>query len=132
LDEHHGGRGREIMRDELFQQILGEFGELVFELELDPCCKESGSFQQSPDQRIYAVVQNATEALRNPRIFFSELTRLLIEQLKFRVVEIEKLPIHALSQSIDDNFSGFNNVGDELNRRVHRMAHQLAANYKAY
>ena len=99
---------------------------------MDPGCKESGSFQQPPDQGIDAVLQNAAETLCNSRIFFSELAPLLIEQLKFRIVEIEKFPIHARSQSIDDNFSGLDNVGDELDRNVHRMAHQFATNHEAY
>src|SRR5882672_5008489 len=132
LDDHHRRRRREIMRDELFQQILGEFGEFVFELELHPCCKESGSFQQPPDQRIDAVLQNAAQALRNSRILLGELARLLVEQLKLRVVEIEKFPIHARSQSIDDNFSGLDNVGDEFDGNVHRMAHQFATDDEAY
>ena len=80
------------MRDQLLQQIFGKFREFVLELELDPCGKEGCAFQQPADQRIDAVVQDAAEALRNARIFFSELARLLVEQLKFGVVEIEKLP----------------------------------------
>ncbi len=82
------------MRDQLLQQIFGEFREFVLELELDPCGKEGRTFQQPADQRIDAIVQDAAEALRNARIFLSELARLLVEQLKFGVVEIEKLPIH--------------------------------------
>src|SRR6266704_1792842 len=132
LDEHHRRRRREIVRNQLFQQILGEFGEFVFELELHPCGKKSGSFQQPTDQRIDAVLQNATQALRNSRIFFGELARMLVEQLKFGVVEIEKFPVHARSQSIDDNFSGFDNIGDELDRNMHRMAHQFATDDEAY
>src|SRR5712675_761460 len=132
LDHHHRRRRREIMRDELFQQILGELGEFVFELELHPCGKKSGSFQQPTDQRIDAVLQNATQALRNSRIFLGELARMLVEQPKFGVVEIEKFLVHARSQSIDDNFSGLDNVGDEFDGNVHRMAHQFATDDEAY
>src|SRR6266436_9340115 len=132
LDHHHRRRWREVMRNELFQQILGEFGEFVFQLELDPCGKKSGSFQQPTDQRIDAVLQNATHALLNSRIFLGELARMLVEQPKFGVVEIEKFQVHAHSQSIDDNFSAFDDIGDELDRNVHRMAHQLATDHKAY
>src|SRR5205814_5272225 len=98
LDDHHRRRWREIMRDELFQQILGKLGKFVFELELHPCRKESGSFQQPADQRIYPIIQNAAQALRDSRIFLRELARMLVEQLKLGIVEIEKLPIHARSQ----------------------------------
>src|SRR6266700_111226 len=132
LDHHHRRRRREIMRNEFFQQILGELGEFVFELELQPCGKESGSFQQPTDQRIDAVLQNAAQALRNSRIFLGKLARMLVEQLKFGVVEIEKFLVHARSQSIDDNFSGLDNVGDEFDGNVHRMAHQFATDDEAY
>src|SRR6266850_4120273 len=132
FDEHHRRRRREIVRNELCQQILGKFGEFVFELELHPSRKESGSLQQPPDQRIDAVLQNAAQALRNSRILLGELARLLVQQLKFGVVEIEKFPIHARSQSIDDNFSGLDNVGDEFDGNVHRMAHQFATDDEAY
>src|SRR6266853_1635413 len=132
FDEHHRRRRREIVRNELFQQILGEFGEFVFELELHPCGKKSGSFQQPPDQRIDAVLQDAAQALRNSRIFLGELPRMLVEQLKFGVVEIEKFPVHARSQSIDDNFSRLDNVGDELDRNMQGMAHQFAGDHKAH
>src|SRR3981189_639970 len=132
FDEHHRRRRREIMRNELFQQILGELGEFVFELELHPCSKESGSFQQPTDQRIDAVLQNATQALRNSRIFLGELARMLVEQLKFGVVEIEKFLVHARSQSIDDNFSAFDDIGDEFDGNVRRMAGQVATDDEAY
>src|SRR3977135_565277 len=88
FDEHHRRRRREIVRNELFQQILGEFGEFVFELELHPSRKESGSLQQPTDQRIDAVLQNATQALRNSRIFLGELADINLELLEFLVVVI--------------------------------------------
>src|SRR6267378_5126252 len=132
FDEHHRRRRREIVRNELFQQILGEFGEFVFELELHPCGKKSGSFQQPPDQRIDAVLQDAAQALRNSRIFLGELARMLVQQLKFGVVEIEKFRVHAHSQSIDENFSGFNDIGDEFDWNMHGMAHEFAGDHKAH
>ena len=83
------------MGNELFQQILGEFGKFVLELELHPRRQESRALQQAADHRIDAVVQKAAETLGDARIFLGEFARLLVEQLKFRVVEIEKFPIHA-------------------------------------
>ena len=132
FDEHHRRRRREIVRNELLQQILGEFGEFVFELELHPSRKESGSLQQPPDQGIDAVLQNAAQALRNSRIFLGELARVLVEQPKFGVVEIEKFKVHARSQSIDDNFSAFDDIGDEFDGNVYRMADQFATDDEAY
>src|SRR5258708_29727440 len=132
LDEHHRRRRREIVRNELFQQILGELGEFVFELELHPRGKEGGSFQQPPDQRIDTVLQNAAQAFRNSRIFLGELARMLVEQLKFGVVEIEKFPVHARSQSIDDNFSGFTDIGDEFDWNMHGMTPKFPSAHKPH
>src|SRR5712675_2423074 len=132
FDEHHRRRRREIVRNELFQQILGELGEFVFELELHPSRKESGSLQQPPDQRIDAVLQDAAQALRNSRIFLGELARMLVQQLKFGVVEIEKFRVHAHSQSINDNFSRFDDIGDELDRNMHGMTNQFAGDHIAH
>ena len=50
LDEHHRRRRREIMGNELFQQVLGKLGEFVLELELHSCCKKGGSLQEASDQ----------------------------------------------------------------------------------
>ena len=92
LDEHHRGRRREIMGNELFQQVSGEFREFVLEFELHSCGKKSGSLQQAADQRVDAVIQKAAQALRNPRVFFGELARMLVEQLKFRDCRDREIP----------------------------------------
>ena len=83
------------MRDELLEQIVGEFRKFVLELELNPRGEEGRAFQQTADHRIDAVFQDAAEPLRDARIFVGEFARLLVEQLKFPIVEIEKFPVHA-------------------------------------
>ncbi len=82
------------MRNELFQQIVGEFRKFVLQLELDPRCKERGAFEKAADQRVDAIFQNTAEPLCNARILICEFTRLLVEQLKFPIIEVEKFPIH--------------------------------------
>ncbi len=82
------------MRDELFQQVVGEFRKFVLQLELDPRGKERSAFEKAADQRVDAVFQNAAEPFRNARILVCEFARLLIEQLKFPIVEVEKFPVH--------------------------------------
>ena len=82
LDEHHRGRRREIMRDKLLEQIVGEFRKFVFELELDPRRQKRRALQQAADHRIDAIFEDAAEPLGNARIFVGEFARLLIEQLE--------------------------------------------------
>ncbi len=53
-----------------------------------------GAFEQAADQRVDAVFQNAAEPLRNARILVREVARLLIEQLKLPIVEVEEFPVH--------------------------------------
>ena len=83
------------MRDELLEQIVGEFRKLVLELELDARREKGRAFEQPADQRIDAILQNAAEPLRYSRIFLGKFARLLVEQLKFPIVEIEKFGVHA-------------------------------------
>jgi hypothetical protein len=84
-----------IMRDQLLEQVAGEFRELVLELELNPRGKKRRAFEQPADQRIDAVLEDPAEPLRDSGIFVCEFARLLVEQLKFPIVEIEKFPVHA-------------------------------------
>ena len=83
------------MRDKLLEQIAGEFWKFVLELELDPRGEKRRTFEKPADHRIDAVFQDAAEPLGNARIFVCEFARLLVEQLKFPIVEIEKFPVHA-------------------------------------
>ena len=83
------------MRDQLLEQIVGEFRKFVLELELYPRGKKGRALEQAADHRIDAIVQNAAEPLRYSRIFVGEFARLLVEQLEFPIVEIEKFAVHA-------------------------------------
>ena len=66
----------------------------MLDLELNPSCQESCAFQQTADHWIDAVFQNPTQALSNAGILIREFARLLVKQLKFPIVEIEKFPVH--------------------------------------
>ena len=57
--------------------------------------RNAAPFEQSADHRVDAILQDAAEPLRDARIFVGELARLLVEQLKFPIVQIEKFPVHA-------------------------------------
>ncbi len=83
------------MGDELLQQIVGEFRKFVLELELDTRRKKGGAFEKAADQRVDAIFENSAEPLRNARILVREFARLLVEELKFPIIKIEKFPVHA-------------------------------------
>jgi len=83
------------MRNQLLKQAVGEFREFMLDLELDSRGEESRAFEQSADEGVRTVFQKAAEPLRYARIFDCELARLLVEQLEFPIVEIEKFPVHA-------------------------------------
>ena len=67
------------MRDELLKQIIREFRELVLEFELDPRGQKCRAFQETANQRIDAVLQEAAEALRDAGILVCEFARLLVK-----------------------------------------------------
>jgi hypothetical protein len=60
------------MRDELLEQIVGEFRKLVLQLELDARGKEGRAFEEAADQRVDAVFQKAAEPFSNARVFLGE------------------------------------------------------------
>src|SRR5579871_1452109 len=110
LDDHCGRRGGEKMRNQLLEQIAGELGKLMLELELHARRQECRAFEQAAHQRVDAVLKNASKPFRNSWIFLGKLPRLFVEQLELPIIEIEKFAVHERSQSIDDNFSAFDNI----------------------
>lgn len=122
LNNHRRRSRGEEMRDQLLQQIAGEFGKFMLELELHSGREKCRTFKQSTDQRVDAVFENASKPIRNPWIFLSELACLFVQQLELPIVEIEKFAVHTWSQPIDDNFSAFDNIGDKLHRYLYRIA----------
>ena len=78
----------------MLEQVAGELGKLVLELELNPRGEECGAFQQARHHRVHAIGDQPAEPLRDARIFVGELARLLVKQLEFPIVEIEKFPVH--------------------------------------
>ena len=94
LRQHRRRRRREIVRDELLEQIAGEFRKLVLELELHARGEEGRAFEQAGDHRIHALGDQAAEPLGDARIFLGEFPGLLVQQQEFSIVEIEKFPVH--------------------------------------
>ena len=64
------------MRRQLVDQVGGEVGEFVLELELDSGGQKRGPLEQSADHRIEIVIEQSAQALRHARIFLRELGRL--------------------------------------------------------
>jgi hypothetical protein len=97
----------------------------VFELELHARGKKSRAFEQSADKGVDAIFQHAAEAFGYARVGVGEFPCLLVEQLKFPIVKVEKFTVHAASSTMEDNLAGIYDVGDEFNGEVDRLAHQL-------
>ena len=95
LHHHRRRRWREIVWNQLLQQVAGKFRKLVLELELHPRREECGALEQPTHQGIDAIVQDAAQPFRDTGIFLGEFARLLVEQLQFPIVQIEKFAIHA-------------------------------------
>ena len=76
LDEHEGWRRGQIVRRQLVDQVGGEVGELMLELELNSGGQKRGALKQSADHRIEIVLEQSAQALRHARIFLGEFGRL--------------------------------------------------------
>ena len=67
----------------------------MFELELDARGQECRTFEQPTDQWVNAILENAAKPFSYSRIGIRKFTGLLVEQLKFPIIEIEKFAVHA-------------------------------------
>ena len=94
--ENEGRRRREIVRRELVDEVRGEIGELVLELELHPGGQERGALEKSGDHRIGGVADKPAEPLGDARIVFSEFGRLLAQDRELLIVELQELAVHRL------------------------------------
>ena len=86
-NENEGGGRREIVRRELVDEVRGEIGELMLELELDPGGQERGALEKAGDHRVGGVADEPTEPLGDARIVFGEFGRLLAQDRELLVVE---------------------------------------------
>ena len=121
LDENEGRRRREIVRRELVDQVRGEVGELVLELELDAGRQERGALEKPGDHRIGGVADDPSEPLRDARIVVSEFGRLLAQDCELLIVEPQEFPVHR-SKPVDLDLAGIElHLGDELHRNVDRL-----------
>ena len=97
LGKQNGGRRRQIVRDELVEQVARELGELVLQLQLHARRQKGRSLQQAGDHRVGPVAHQAAQTLGDAGIFLAELARLLVQQLQLAIVEVEELPVHRRS-----------------------------------
>ena len=66
----------------------------MLELELHAGGKEGCTLEQARHHRIHSFGDEAAEPLCDAGIFAGEFPRLLMQQLEFSIVEIEKFPVH--------------------------------------
>ncbi len=76
LHKNERRRRRQIVRRQLVDQVGGEVGEFMLELELDSSGQKRGALKQSADHRIEIVIEQSAQALRHARIFLGEFGRL--------------------------------------------------------
>ena len=93
-NENEGGRRREIVRRQLIDEIRGEIGELVLELELDPGGQERGALEQAGDHRIGGVADESPETLGDAWIILREFDRLLAQDRELLVIEPQEFAVH--------------------------------------
>jgi hypothetical protein len=67
----------------------------MLQFELNPSSQKSCAFKQPANQRVDSIFQDAAKAFRYARVFVCELPRLLVEQLKFPIIKIEKFSVHS-------------------------------------
>src|ERR1700732_648673 len=93
-DQNDGRSRREIIGEELLEQIIGELGKFVLEFELHARRKQGRAFEEARDHRIDAVADESPQPFGDARILFGEFTRLLVKQLELTVIMIEKFLVH--------------------------------------
>src|SRR6202034_4374439 len=90
LDDHRRRRGSKEVRHQLLEQVAGELRKFVFELELHARCEDCRALKQPADHRIDAILKNAAKPLGYSGILFGKLSRLLVQQLEFPIIQVEK------------------------------------------
>ena len=92
---HHGrGRRRKVVGHQLVQQVIGEFRELVFQLQLDPRRQIGRAFEQAEDHVVGTLFDQAAEPSRNAGELFGEFLGLLLQQAEFLIEQVEKFTVH--------------------------------------
>ncbi len=94
LGKHGRRRGRKKARQQLLDQIVGELGKLVLDLELHARREERRTLQEGREHGIGAVMRHAAEAVGDARIFLCELLRMFVEQRQFPVIEVDEFAMH--------------------------------------
>ena len=130
LNENEGRGRREIVRRELVDQVRGEVGELVLELELDAGGQKRGALEKAGDHRIGGVANDPSEPLRDAWIVVREFGRLLAQDCELLIVEPQEFPVHR-SEPVDLDLAGIElHLSDELHWNVDRLHPERGAHEK--
>ena len=76
------------------KQVIGEFRELVLQLQLDPGRQIGRAFEQAEDHVVGALFDEAAEPSRYAWEFFGELLGLLLQKAKFLIEQVEEFAVH--------------------------------------
>ena len=132
LHQYEGWGRRQIMRGQLIDQVRGEIGELMLELELHSGGQKRRAFEQPADHRVDVVFEQPAQTLGDPGIFLSEFGPLFSKDREFLIIELEEFPIHRL-KPIDLHLARVQfQFRDELHRDVYRLKSQLGADQEPH
>ena len=103
----------------------------MLELQLDTGGEKCGAFEQPGDHGIRAVPDQSAKAFGDAGIFFGEISRLLVQQGQFAIVEVQEFAIHCL-EPVDMDIAGVElDVGDEFDGNVERLGNQIGVDDEA-
>ncbi len=112
---------RQIVGRELVDEVRGEIGELMLELELDPGGEERGALEKTGDHRVGGVAEPPTEPLGDARIVLCEFGRLLAQDRELLVIEPQEFAVHR-SEPVELDLTGVElDLSDELHRNLDRL-----------
>jgi hypothetical protein len=106
------------VRHKLIDQIGGEVGEFVLELELDARGQERRALEQARRSSDRAGRHQAAETLGDSRIFLREFAGLLAQERELAIVEFRNSRFIS-SEPIDFDLAGVElDLGDEFDRHA--------------
>src|SRR6185437_1541025 len=123
---------REIVWRKLVDEVRGEIGELMLELELDSGGEERGALEKSGDHRVGGVADESAKALGDARVVLSEFGRLLAQDRELLVIEPQEFAVHR-SEPFEPDLTGVElHFGYELHRNLDRLRLQCGADEKPH
>ena len=94
LHDHHRGRRRQVVRADHLEQVLGEPGELLVDLELHAGGEEGEALEEALDVGVGALERVEPQACRDFREVMGELATQLPQVAQLSAVVLEQASVH--------------------------------------